>query len=170
MIPEIGQFALILALSLALCQGVLPLIGAHRDDAAMMSIARPAAAGQFLFVAVSFGCLIWAFVTDDFSVLYVANHSQLALPTGYKISAVWSAHEGSLLMWLLILAAWTIAVARYSKELRQKFAARGIGAADTPANEGRAIPLCSGRQIESIGPHWASAPPAGWRRAGRPRR
>ena len=127
MIPEIGQFALILALSLALCQGVLPLIGAHRDDAAMMSVARPAAAGQFLFVAVSFGCLIWAFVTDDFSVLYVANHSQLALPTGYKISAVWSAHEGSLLMWLLILAAWTIAVARYSKELPQKFAARVIG-------------------------------------------
>ena len=126
MIPEIGQFALILALSLALCQGVLPLIGAHRDDAAMMSVARPAAAGQFLFVAVSFGCLIWAFVTDDFSVLYVANHSQLALPTGYKISAVWSAHEGSLLMWLLILAAWTIAVARYSKELPQKFAARVI--------------------------------------------
>ena len=127
MIPEIGQFALILALSLALCQGVLPLIGAHRDDAAMMSVARPAAAGQFLFVAVSFGCLIWAFVTDDFSVLYVANHSQLALPTGYKISAVWSAHEGSLLMWLLILAAWTIAVARFSKELPQKFAARVIG-------------------------------------------
>ncbi len=127
MIPEIGQFALILALSLALCQGVLPLIGAHRDDAAMMSVARPAAAGQFLFVAVSFGCLIWAFVTDDFSVLYVANHSQLALPTGYKISAVWSAHEGSLLMWLLILAAWTIAVARYSKELPQKFAVRVIG-------------------------------------------
>ena len=127
MIPEIGQFALILALSLALCQGVLPLIGAHRDDAAMMSVARPAAAGQFLFVAVSFGCLIWAFVTDDFSVLYVANHSQLALPTGYKISAVWSAHEGSLLMWLLILAAWTIAVARYSKELPQKFVARVIG-------------------------------------------
>jgi len=127
MIPEIGQFALILALSLALCQGVLPLIGAHRDDAAMMSVARPAAAGQFLFVAVSFACLIWAFVTDDFSVLYVANHSQLALPTGYKISAVWSAHEGSLLMWLLILAAWTIAVARYSKELPQKFAARVIG-------------------------------------------
>ena len=127
MIPEIGQFALILALSLALCQGVLPLVGAHRDDAAMMSVARPAAAGQFLFVAVSFGCLIWAFVTDDFSVLYVANHSQLALPTGYKISAVWSAHEGSLLMWLLILAAWTIAVARFSKELPQKFAARVIG-------------------------------------------
>ncbi len=127
MIPEIGQFALILALSLALCQGVLPLIGAHRDDAAMMAVARPAATGQFVFVAVSFVCLAWAFVNDDFSVLYVANHSQLALPTGYKISAVWSAHEGSLLMWLLLLAAWTIAVARYSKELPQKFAARVIG-------------------------------------------
>ena len=116
MIPEIGQFALILALSLALCQGVLPLIGAHRDDAAMMAVARPAAAGQFVFVAVSFVCLALAFVNDDFSVLYVANHSQLALPTGYKISAVWSAHDGSLLMWLLLLAAWTVAVARFSKE------------------------------------------------------
>ena len=127
MIPEIGQFALILALSLALCQGVLPLVGAHRGDAAMMAVARSAATGQFAFVAVSFVCLAWAFVNDDFSVLYVANHSQLALPTGYKISAVWSAHEGSLLMWLLLLAAWTVAVARYSTELPQKFAARVIG-------------------------------------------
>ncbi len=126
MIPEIGQFALILALSLALCQGVLPLIGAHQGNAAMMAVARSAATGQFVFIAISFACLIWAFVSDDFSVLYVANHSQLALPTGYKISAVWSAHEGSLLMWLLILGAWTVAVARYSSELPQEFAARVI--------------------------------------------
>ncbi len=127
MIPEIGQFALILALSLAVCQAVLPLIGAHRNDAAMMGIARTAATGQFLFVAVAFACLTWAFVTDDFSVLYVANHSQLSLPTVYKISAVWGAHEGSLLMWILILAAWTLAVARYSTGLPETFAARVIG-------------------------------------------
>ncbi len=127
MIPEIGQFALILALSLAVCQGVLPLVGAHRNDAAMMAVARSAATGQFVFVAIAFACLIWAFVNDDFSVLYVANHSQLALPTGYKISAVWSAHEGSLVMWILILAAWTVAVARYSSELPEKFSARVIG-------------------------------------------
>ena len=127
MIPEIGQFALILALSLAVCQAVLPLVGAHRGDAAMMGVARTAAAGQFLFVAVSFACLTWAFLSDDFSVLYVANHSQLALPTLYKVSAVWGAHEGSLLMWILILAAWTVAVARFSSGLPLAFAARVIG-------------------------------------------
>ena len=127
MIPEVGQFALILALSLAICQGVLPLLGAQRNNAAMMSVARSAAAGQFFFVAISFACLIWAFLHDDFSVLYVANHSQLSLPTAYKISAVWSAHEGSLLMWLLLLAGWTVAVAGFSSELPDKMVARVIG-------------------------------------------
>ena len=127
MIPEVGQFALILALSLAICQGVLPLLGAQRNNAAMMSVARSAAAGQFFFVAISFACLIWAFLHDDFSVLYVANHSQLSLPTAYKISAVWSAHEGSLLMWILILAGWTLAVARFSSHLPNPMVARVIG-------------------------------------------
>jgi cytochrome c-type biogenesis protein CcmF len=127
MIPEIGQFALILALSLAICQGVLPLVGAHRNDAAMMQVGNTAALGQFIFVAVAFGCLIWSFLNNDFSVLYVANHSQLSLPTLYKVSAVWSAHEGSLLMWILILCLWTVAVARYSSELPPAFAARVIG-------------------------------------------
>jgi len=127
MIPEIGHFALILALSLALCQGVLPLIGAHRNDPAMMSVARTAAYGQFVFVAISFGCLIWAFVQDDFSVLYVANHSQLSLPTVYKVSAAWSAHEGSLLMWIFILAAWTMAVARFNAGIPKVLIARVIG-------------------------------------------
>lgn len=127
MIPEIGQFALILALSLAICQTVLPLVGAHRGDAAMMGVARTAAAGHFLFVALSFGCLIYAFLSDDFSVLYVANHSQLALPTLYKVSAVWGAHEGSLLMWILILAGWTLAVSRFSSGLPDAFSARVIG-------------------------------------------
>ena len=127
MIPEIGHFALILALSLAICQSVLPLIGAYRNDVAMMAVARTAAVGQFIFVAVSFACLTWAFLSDDFSVLYVANHSQLALPTGYKVSAVWSAHEGSLLLWILLLAAWTVAVVRYSSALPKIFAARVVG-------------------------------------------
>jgi cytochrome c-type biogenesis protein CcmF len=127
MIPEIGHFALILALALAICQGVLPLIGAHRNDAAMMSVGRTAVYGQFLFVAISFGCLIWAFSSDDFSVLYVANHSQLSLPAGYKISATWSAHEGSLLMWILILAAWSAAVARFSSDVPKVLIARVIG-------------------------------------------
>jgi cytochrome c-type biogenesis protein CcmF len=127
MIPEIGQFALILALSLAICQGVLPLVGAHRNDIAMMQGAKTTAMGQFVFVAIAFACLTWSFVSSDFSVLYVANHSQLSLPTVYKISAVWGAHEGSLLMWILILAAWTVAVSRYSSELPDAFSARVIG-------------------------------------------
>ncbi len=127
MIPEIGHFALILALALAACQSVLPLIGAHRNDAAMMSIARSASYGQLFFVAASFACLTWAFVHDDFSVLYIANHSQLALPTGYKISAVWSAHEGSLLMWILILAGWTAAVARFNAGVPERLIARVLG-------------------------------------------
>ena len=124
MIPEIGHFALILALSLALCQGVLPLIGAHRNDAAMMAVARTAANGQFVFVAFAFGCLTWAFLQSDFSVEYVANHSQLALPTVYKISAVWGAHEGSLLLWVLLMAGWTVAVGHFSRELPEAFTAR----------------------------------------------
>ena len=127
MIPELGHFALILALSLALCQSILPLIGAHRNDAAMMAVGRTAANGQFLFVLFSFGCLVWAFVTSDFSVEYVAQNSQLALPTVYKVSAVWGAHEGSLLLWILILAVWTVAVGRFSHNLPDAFAARVLG-------------------------------------------
>jgi cytochrome c-type biogenesis protein CcmF len=127
MIPEIGQFALILALSLAIAQGILPLVGAHRNDEAMMRVGHTAATGQFVFLLIAFACLTWAFVNDDFSVLYVANHSQLALPTIYKVSAVWGAHEGSLLLWILLLAGWTVAVARFSSGLPAAFAARVIG-------------------------------------------
>ena len=127
MIPELGHFALILALSLALCQGIIPLIGAHKNDTAMMGVARTAAAGQFMFIVFAFGCLTWAFLNDDFSVLYVASHSQLQLPTFYKVSAVWSAHEGSLLLWVLILSVWTVAVATLSRNLPEAFAARVLG-------------------------------------------
>ena len=127
MIPEIGQFALILALSLAVCQAVFPLVGAHRGEEAMMNVGRTAALGHFVFVAVAFACLVWAFLNDDFSVLYVANHSQLSLPTLYKVSAVWGAHEGSLLLWILLLAGWTVAVSRFSAGLPDAFAARVIG-------------------------------------------
>ncbi len=127
MIPEIGQFALILALSLALCQSIIPLVGAHRGDERMMAVARTAASGQFFFVAIAFAALTWAFLESDFSVAYVANNSQLDLPTLYKVSAVWGAHEGSLLLWILILAIWTVAVARYSRNLPEVFASRVIG-------------------------------------------
>mgnify|MGYP001289235027 CR=1 FL=1 len=127
MIPEIGHFALILALSLALCQGVMPLFGAYRGDKALMAVARPAAIGQFAFIAISFSCLAWSFLESDFSVLYVANHSQLALPAIYKFSAVWGAHEGSLILWVLLMSMWTVAVGRYSHHLPAAIAARVIG-------------------------------------------
>jgi cytochrome c-type biogenesis protein CcmF len=127
LIPEIGHFALVLALSLAICQAILPLAGAAKGDENLMAVARPAATGQFVFVIIAFACLAYAFLTSDFSVLYVVNNSQLALPTVYKFSAVWGAHEGSLLLWILILSAWTVAVGRFSQELPPAFAARVIG-------------------------------------------
>ena len=127
MIPEIGHFALILALSLALLQGILPLVGAHRNDIALMSTARTAAVGQLVFVVVAYASLTWAFLNNDFSVAYVANHSQLALPNMYKVTAVWGGHEGSVLLWILILVCWTVAVARYSRSLPDSFSARVIG-------------------------------------------
>ena len=127
MIPEIGHFALILALGLALCQAVFPLLGAHRNDATLMALARPAALAQLLFVLFAFGCLAYAFLTSDFSVEYVALHSHRELPDVYKFSAIWGAHEGSLLLWILIMAVWTVAVGRYSRDLPDSFAARVIG-------------------------------------------
>ena len=103
MIPEIGTFALIVALCLAVLQGTLPLAGATRGIPAWIGIAKPAARGQLLFVLIAYACLTWAFITHDFSVLYVAHNSNLDLPLLYRISGVWGAHEGSLLLWLLIL-------------------------------------------------------------------
>ncbi len=124
MIPELGQFALILALLLAVIQASVPLIGSFRGREDWMALARPAAIGQFVMIAVSFGLLAAAFVLQDFSVAYVAQHSNLRLPTHYRISAVWSAHEGSLLLWVLVLGAWTSALALASRKLPQPFMAR----------------------------------------------
>ena len=92
-----------------------------------MALARPAATGQFVFVSVAFVVLCHAFLNDDFSVLYVATNSNSALPTPYKIAAVWGAHEGSLLLWILILSAWTLAVTVGSRSLPEAFASRVLG-------------------------------------------
>ena len=124
MTPELGQLALILALLLALAQGVLPLIGAWRGNRALMAVARPAAAGQAVFVAFAFGILVWAFLHFDFSVQYVADNSNLELPWYYRIAAVWGAHEGSLLLWILILNVWTVALVAFSHKLPEVFGAR----------------------------------------------
>jgi len=127
MIPETGHFSLIVALFLAACLGVLPIIGAARNNAVLMAIARPLARGQFVFLALALGCLGYAFVANDFSVLYVAQHSNSQLPVVYRISAIWGGHEGSLLLWAFILGAWTLAVAVYSRHLPEEMVARVLG-------------------------------------------
>ncbi len=111
MIPELGQFALILALLLAFVQCALPIYGAWRSNPALIAVARPAVAGQAVFIVLAFCLLTYAFLTQDFSVAYVAQNSNLALPWYYRFSAGWGAHEGSLLLWLLILNIWSVAVA-----------------------------------------------------------
>ncbi len=124
MIPELGQLILILALAVSLIQGVMPMLGAQRGRADWMALARPAAYAQFVLVALSFVCLTSAFVRHDFSVLYVATNSNSALPLPYRIAAVWGGHEGSLLLWVLMLCVWTVAVARFSRSLPLVFVAR----------------------------------------------
>jgi cytochrome c-type biogenesis protein CcmF len=124
MIPEIGHFALILALLVALVQGVVPMLGAARRDAAMMGVAVTAARAQFALVALAFGCLAYAFVTSDFSVANVAQNSNSHLPLRYRFAATWGSHEGSLLLWSLMLSAWGCAVTLFSRHLPQTLRSR----------------------------------------------
>ncbi|WP_289297180.1 heme lyase CcmF/NrfE family subunit [uncultured Reyranella sp.] len=117
MIPELGHFALILALAVALVQGTLPLVGASRGDLRLMSLGRTAALTQAFLVLLSFGALTQAYVTSDFSVLNVVANSHSAKPLLYKISGVWGNHEGSMLLWALILALFGAAVAIFGNNL-----------------------------------------------------
>jgi len=127
MIPELGQLALSLALIIALVQGTLPLAGAARGDAAWMGVARPAAQAQALLVAFAFGCLVYTFATNDFSVQYVAQHSNSALPLHYRISGAWGGHEGSFLLWCTMLGLWMFAVSLFSAHLPEEMTARVLG-------------------------------------------
>jgi cytochrome c-type biogenesis protein CcmF len=126
-LPELGQLALVLALLVAALQALLPLVGAHRGLASWMAVARPAAYAQLLLVVAAFAILTHAFVTQDFSLRYVAQNSNSLLPWFYRYTAVWGAHEGSLLLWALILALWTGAVARFSRRLPDEVVARVLG-------------------------------------------
>ena len=127
MLPEIGHFALVMALVLAVVQGTYPLVGAARGHAGMMAVARPAAVLQCLVLALSFACLVAAFVGNDFTVAYVAGNSNSLLPWYYRVSAVWGGHEGSLLLWVLMLAGWSAAVALTSRSLPDTVVARVLG-------------------------------------------
>ncbi|WP_426171629.1 heme lyase CcmF/NrfE family subunit [Pseudoduganella sp. R-34] len=127
MIAEAGNFALVLALLLAAVQGILPLAGARRGDVRWMALARPAAAGQFIFSTLAFGCLFYALYANDFSLRYVAQHSNTLLPWQYRLSAAWGGHEGSLLLWTWLLSAWTFAAASLSRQLPREVQARLVG-------------------------------------------
>jgi cytochrome c-type biogenesis protein CcmF len=127
MIPELGHFALIVALCIALAQAVLSLAGAARGNAAWMAVARPGAQGQFVFVAIAFACLAYAFVNNDFSVLNVATNSNSSLPWYYRFAATWGSHEGSLLLWVLMLSVWMVAVSLFSRHLPMEMVARILG-------------------------------------------
>ncbi len=127
MIPEIGHFALIMALMMAMVQAVMPLVGAARGNVTWMRIARPTAQGQLVFIIIAYLCLTYAFVTHDYSVQYVVNHSNSNLPLYYRISAVWGGHEGSLLLWMMMLGGWTFAVSVLSRNLPDDMVARVIG-------------------------------------------
>ncbi|HEY6354571.1 MAG TPA: heme lyase CcmF/NrfE family subunit [Burkholderiaceae bacterium] len=124
MIPELGQVALLLALAVALVQATLPIAGAARGNVQWMALARPAAQAQCALVVFAFGALAYSFASNDFSVLYVASNSNSALPLHYRIAGVWGGHEGSLLLWLLMLNVWMLAVAQFSTHLPQPVMAR----------------------------------------------
>jgi cytochrome c-type biogenesis protein CcmF len=127
MTPELGHFALILAFVVSVMQGVLPLIGAQRGQQHWIALARPAAQTQFLLIAIAFGCLAQSFLANDFSVSYVAQHSNTQLPTLYRFAAVWGGHEGSLLLWVLMLTGWGAAVSLASRQLPEVMVARVLG-------------------------------------------
>ena len=127
MIPELGSFSLILALYLSVLLGTLPIIGAHTNNQIWMNLARPLAAGIFVFLGISISILAYAFVADDFSVSFVALHSNTLLPMRYKLTAVWGGHEGSFLLWTFMLAGWMLAVGIYSKSMPLEFVSRVLG-------------------------------------------
>ena len=124
MIPELGNISLTLALVCAILLAVYPLWGAQTKHTFLMGTAKPLASGMFLFTLLAFVALVWAFVTDDFSVAYVAQHSNSRLPDYYKVTAVWGGHEGSFLLWVLMLSVWTMAVAIFSKGIPDEMVSR----------------------------------------------
>ena len=127
MIPEIGHFSLILALFVALAMGTLSVVGGHQGRPDWMALARPGAQAMWALTALSFACLTYAFYTNDFSVAYVAAHSNTKLPDIYRIAAVWGGHEGSLLLWLFMLCSWMMAVSIFSRQLPDAMVSRVLG-------------------------------------------
>ncbi len=127
MIPELGHYALILALVLSVTQAFFAFMGSSQNRSTLMDIGLSSGVGQSLFAGLSFVVLGYSFYTDDFSVLYVASNSNSALPVQYKLAAIWGGHEGSMLLWAVTLSGWTLAVSLFSRELPAQFRARLIG-------------------------------------------
>lgn len=127
MIPELGHFALVLSLLLALSQSWFGLVGAARGRVDWMRSAQTSVAGQWLLLLLSFAALVWSFIQFDFSVAYVANTSNSLLPLFYRIAAAWGGHEGSLLLWALILASWSAAIVAFSRQMPLPFRSRVLG-------------------------------------------
>jgi len=156
-IAEVGHFALILAALMALVQGTLPLVGAARGEAPLMALAKPAAQAQFLLIAVAFGALTYAYVVSDFSIANVAQNSHSAKPLLYKITGVWGNHEGSMLLWVLILALFGAALASFGRNLPPSLHARALGVQGLIGIAFLAFLLFSSNPFERLVP----APPDG---------
>ena len=124
MLAELGHFSLALAFLMAVALAIYPMWGVQRASQTMMALARPLATGMFLFTAIAYGALTWAFVSNDFTLSYVASNSNSALPVYYRVTAVWGGHEGSFLLWVFVLSCWTVAVARFSRAMPQPMVAR----------------------------------------------
>jgi len=127
LLPELGHFALILALCLCVLLGTFPLYGAATGNVRYMGLARPLVAGVFVFIGLAYVLLTYSFAIDDFSVTYIQQHSNTLLPFRYKLTAVWGGHEGSFLLWTFMLAGWMLAVAVFSRSMPIEFVARVLG-------------------------------------------
>ncbi len=155
MLGELGHYALCLALLIALVQGVIPILGAHRGLQDWMRVARPAAFAQLALVLLAYVALTLSFVMQDFSLRYVAENSNSLLPMIYRYTAVWGAHEGSLLLWVLVLSGWTAAVALFSRQLPLPVVARVLGVMGIVAVGFLALLLFTSTPFERILPRAA---------------
>jgi cytochrome c-type biogenesis protein CcmF len=150
MIPELGHLALIIAMAFAFCLSIIPLVGVFTHQQKLITYAKPLTFAMFIFTAISLFILGYSFVIDDFSVLYIAGHSNTYLPYYFKISAVWGGHEGSLLLWVFSLTAWTMAVAIYSKGIDEGFIARVLAIMGMVALGFMAFTLLTSNPFERI--------------------
>ena len=153
MIPELGHFALIIAFAFAMCLSVIPMMGVVTRNSKLLTYAKPLTYGMFSFTLISICILAYSFVVDDFSVKYIASHSNTQLPYYFKISAVWGGHEGSLLLWVFSLTAWTMAVAKYSKNIDQGFIARVLAVLGMVAVGFMAFTLLTSNPFDRLWPN-----------------